>query len=110
MSAQDLKEAYGKNNLRSAIKPHTRSVPRNRRTYRASHLAERSADSPDKYRTCKTLDRTCRCSRTLSENVTAWDQFQLTNLKMKAIPTSLAEVLNRNVTRRLNLSLVDWNR
>jgi hypothetical protein len=69
MSAQDLKEAYGKNNLRSAINAAIRDL------YEGAHeLIELRTwlnarpESPEKYRTCKTLDRyLLRCENKVRE-------------------------------------------
>lgn len=58
MSAQELKEAYGKGNLRSAINAAIRDqFPGTDELIELRTWLNARPESPDKYRTCKTLDR-----------------------------------------------------
>ena len=58
MSAQDLKEAYGKGNTRSAINAAIRDqFPGSDELIDLRTWLNARPDSPDKFRTCKTLDR-----------------------------------------------------
>ena len=58
MSAQDLKEAYGKNNLRSAINAAIRDLyPGTDELIELRTWLNARPECPEKFRTCKTLDR-----------------------------------------------------
>jgi hypothetical protein len=58
MSAQDLKQAYGKGNTRSAINAAIRDLfPGSDELISLRTWLNARPESPDKFRTCKTLDR-----------------------------------------------------
>lgn len=69
MSAQDLKEAYGKNNLRSAVNAAIRDLfPGADELITLRTWLNARPESPEKFRTCKTLDRyLLRCENTVRE-------------------------------------------
>jgi hypothetical protein len=69
MSAQHLKEAYGKGNTRSALNAAIRDLfPGTNELIDLRTWLNARPDSPEKFRTCRTLDRyLLRCENTVRE-------------------------------------------